>query len=125
MKAYLNRIDQACAVRTAALDVLQGDFGEEAARKWLQRHRPEEAVTLGHAVSDRRPATVCSPLGEPAAIGLFQRPPRRSVASVVDRDREESRREADLASSEKPMGSEWTSETKTEKNPLTSRDGGI
>jgi hypothetical protein len=46
MKAHLDRVDQVRAVRAAALDVLRAhDFGEEAARKWLQRHRPEEAVT--------------------------------------------------------------------------------
>jgi hypothetical protein len=45
MKEHLNREDRARAVRAAALDVLQAHgFGEEAARKWLQRHRPEEAV---------------------------------------------------------------------------------
>jgi hypothetical protein len=45
MKAHLDRADQARAVRAAALDVLRSHgFGEEAARKWLQRHPPEEAV---------------------------------------------------------------------------------
>jgi hypothetical protein len=45
MKAYLDLADQARAVRAAALDVLRAHgFGEDAARKWLQRHRPEEAV---------------------------------------------------------------------------------
>ncbi len=45
MKASLDRVDQVRAVRAAALDVLRAHgFGEEAARKWLQRHRPEEAV---------------------------------------------------------------------------------
>ena len=45
MKAHLDRVDQVRAVRAAALDVLQvHGFGEAAARKWLQRHRPEEAV---------------------------------------------------------------------------------
>jgi len=45
MKAYLNRIDHVRAIRAAALDVLRSHgFGEAAARKWLQRHRPEEAV---------------------------------------------------------------------------------
>ncbi len=43
MKAYLDHVDQVRAVRTAALDVLRAHgFGEEAARKWLQRHPPEE-----------------------------------------------------------------------------------
>jgi hypothetical protein len=45
MKAHLNHVDQVRAVRAAALDVLQSHgFGEAAARKWLQRHRPEETV---------------------------------------------------------------------------------
>jgi hypothetical protein len=45
MKAYLDRVDDVRAVRAAALDVLRSHgFGEAAARKWLQRHRPEEAV---------------------------------------------------------------------------------
>jgi hypothetical protein len=45
MKAHLDRVDQVRAVRAAALDVLRAHgFGEEAARKWLQRHRPEETV---------------------------------------------------------------------------------
>jgi hypothetical protein len=45
MKAYLDRADKARAVRAAALDVLRSHgFGEAAARKWLQRHRPEQAV---------------------------------------------------------------------------------
>jgi len=45
MKAHLDRVDDARAVRAATLDVLRSHgFGEEAARKWLQRHRPEEAV---------------------------------------------------------------------------------
>ncbi|MEW1912821.1 hypothetical protein AB0442_31035 [Kitasatospora sp. NPDC085895] len=45
MKDHLNRVDDARAVRAAALDVLRSHgFGEQAARKWLQRHRPEEAI---------------------------------------------------------------------------------
>jgi hypothetical protein len=45
MKAYLDRADHVRAVRAAALDVLRSHgFGEAAARKWLQRHRPEEAI---------------------------------------------------------------------------------
>ncbi|WP_327431727.1 hypothetical protein [Streptomyces sp. NBC_01236] len=45
MKVHLDHVDQKRAVREAALDVLRSHgFGEEAARKWLQRHRPEEAV---------------------------------------------------------------------------------
>jgi hypothetical protein len=45
MKNYLDGVDHQRAVRGAALDVLRSHgFGPEAARKWLQRHRPEEAV---------------------------------------------------------------------------------
>lgn len=45
MKAHLNRVDHERAVRTETLEVLRKHgFGEEAARKWLQRHRPEQAV---------------------------------------------------------------------------------
>jgi len=45
MKTYLDRVDDVRAVRAAALDVLRSHgFGEAAARKWLQRHRPEQAV---------------------------------------------------------------------------------
>lgn len=46
MKAHLDREDQKRAIRETTLDVLRSHgFGEEAARKWLQRHRPEQAVT--------------------------------------------------------------------------------
>lgn len=46
MKAHLDRVDQERAVRAATIDVLRSHgFGEAAARKWLQRHPPEEAVT--------------------------------------------------------------------------------
>jgi hypothetical protein len=45
MKAYLDHLDHERAVRADALDVLRSHgFSKEAARKWLQRHRPEEAV---------------------------------------------------------------------------------
>ncbi|MGW3403521.1 hypothetical protein [Streptomyces zhihengii] len=45
MKAHLNLVDKAREVRAAALEVLRSrGFGDEAARKWLQRHPPEEAV---------------------------------------------------------------------------------
>jgi hypothetical protein len=44
MKAHLDDVDHVRAVRAATLDVLRSHgFSEEAARKWLQRHRPEEA----------------------------------------------------------------------------------
>src|SRR5262249_54258360 len=45
MKAHLDRTDQARAVRAAARDVLRSHgFRDEAARKWLQRHPPKDAV---------------------------------------------------------------------------------
>jgi hypothetical protein len=45
MKAYLDGGDRVRTVRALALDVLRSHgFSEAAARKWLQRHRPEEAV---------------------------------------------------------------------------------
>ncbi len=45
MKAHLDELDNKRAIRAAALDLLRSrGFQEEAARKWLQRHRPEEAV---------------------------------------------------------------------------------
>jgi hypothetical protein len=45
MKAHLDALDANRAIRVAALDILRSrGFQEEAARKWLQRHRPEEAV---------------------------------------------------------------------------------
>ena len=45
MKTHLSRLDNERAARTAALDLLRSrGFGEEAARKWLQRHKPEEAL---------------------------------------------------------------------------------
>jgi hypothetical protein len=47
MKAYLDRADHVREVRAAALDVLRSHgFGEEAARKWLQRHRPSTSYGL-------------------------------------------------------------------------------
>ncbi|GAA5172031.1 hypothetical protein GCM10023321_71340 [Pseudonocardia eucalypti] len=46
MKAYLDQEDNKREIRAAALDLLQSrGFSEQAARKWLQRHRPEEART--------------------------------------------------------------------------------
>ena len=45
MKAHLDDIDRKQEVRAAALDVLRSNgFGEEAARKWLQRHPPKDAL---------------------------------------------------------------------------------
>jgi hypothetical protein len=45
MKAYLEDADKQRDVRAHALDVLRSHgFREEAARKWLQRHRPADAV---------------------------------------------------------------------------------
>lgn len=46
MKAHLNRKDREREVRERALEVLRAHgFSEAAARKWLQRHQPEEALT--------------------------------------------------------------------------------
>ena len=45
MKAHLEERDRERAVRTAALDLLRSrGFNEAAARKWLQRHIPEQAI---------------------------------------------------------------------------------
>lgn len=45
MRAHLDAQDGGRAVRAAALDVLRSrGFQDEAARKWLQRHRPADAV---------------------------------------------------------------------------------
>ena len=52
-----DRVDQVRAVRAAALDALRSHgFGEAAARKWLQRHRPEEAVNAWPRGQRPRPA---------------------------------------------------------------------
>ena len=54
MTAHLDALDSERAVRTAALDILRSrGFEEEAARKRLQRHRPEEAVHVWPRVYDR------------------------------------------------------------------------
>ncbi|MFD6444854.1 hypothetical protein ACFWEJ_07125 [Promicromonospora sp. NPDC060204] len=53
MKAYLDEKDRQRAIRENAMAVLRSHgFGDEAARKWLQRHRPEEAVRA----TPRRPS---------------------------------------------------------------------
>ena len=45
MKAYLDEQDRKREIRTATLDLLRSrGFSEAAARKWMQRHEPEEAV---------------------------------------------------------------------------------
>jgi hypothetical protein len=45
MRAHLDARDRDRALRGAALDILRArGFQAEAARKWLQRHRPEEAL---------------------------------------------------------------------------------
>ena len=45
MKAHLEERDQRRAIRTAAHDLLRSrGFSEAAARKWLQRHTPEQAI---------------------------------------------------------------------------------
>jgi hypothetical protein len=54
MRAHLEARDSEGAVRGAALDVLRSrGFQDEAARKWLQRHRPEEAVHAWPRVYNR------------------------------------------------------------------------
>ena len=45
MKAHLKDRDRERAIRTGALDFLRSrGFSEAAARKWLQRHEPEQAI---------------------------------------------------------------------------------
>ncbi len=45
IRAHLDRRDELRTVRSAAMDVLrERGFRDAAARKWLQRHRPEEAL---------------------------------------------------------------------------------
>ena len=45
MKAHLQERDRERAIRTAALDLLRSrGFSESAARKWLQRHEPAQAI---------------------------------------------------------------------------------
>ena len=45
MKAHLEVQDQMRKIRTAALDLLRSrGFSDAAARKWLQRHEPEQAI---------------------------------------------------------------------------------
>lgn len=45
MKAHLEEREHEREIRTAALDLLRSrGFGESAARKWLQRHEPEQAI---------------------------------------------------------------------------------
>ena len=45
MKAHLNERDHKRKIRTSALDVLRKHgFSEAAARKWLQRHQPQQAI---------------------------------------------------------------------------------
>lgn len=55
MRNYLNSKDQSQEIRAAALDLLQQrGFSQAAARKWIQRHRPEEALNAwprGHRPS--------------------------------------------------------------------------
>ena len=46
MKAHLTQLDRDRELRAAAMQVLiSRGFGQDAARKWLQRHPPEEALT--------------------------------------------------------------------------------
>ena len=45
MKAHLDKREQEQTTRKAALDLLRSrGFSEAAARKWLQRHEPEQAL---------------------------------------------------------------------------------
>ena len=45
MREYLDMLDRARSARADVVEVLrEHGFSESAARKWLQRHRPEEAV---------------------------------------------------------------------------------
>ena len=45
MKAHLEERDRERAIRAAALGLLRSrGFSEAAARKWLQRHAPEQAI---------------------------------------------------------------------------------
>jgi hypothetical protein len=45
MKAHISQVDQARNVRSEVLNVLMSNgFSEAAARKWMQRHSPEEAI---------------------------------------------------------------------------------
>jgi hypothetical protein len=56
MKAHLDRLDQARDIRAAALEVLQSrGFSEQAARKWLQRHSPEETVNAAPRAARQQP----------------------------------------------------------------------
>jgi hypothetical protein len=46
MRTHLDAVDADRATRSASLDLLRSrGFKEEAARKWLQRHSPAEALT--------------------------------------------------------------------------------
>lgn len=46
MKAHLRQLERDRELRAAAMAVLiERGFGQEAARKWLQRHQPEEAFS--------------------------------------------------------------------------------
>jgi hypothetical protein len=54
MKVHLAQLDRDRELRAAAMQVLiSRGFGQDAARKWLQRHRPEDALTA----QPRRPRT--------------------------------------------------------------------
>jgi hypothetical protein len=62
MRALLNTTDRGRDIRAQALEVLRSHgFKDDAARKWLQRHQPEEAVDAWPR--RRRP----DPLNETAA----------------------------------------------------------
>lgn len=60
MKAHLDEKDREREIRGTAIEVLRSHgFGDAAARKWLQRHRPEEAVHAWprHGSASRVPRT--------------------------------------------------------------------
>jgi len=61
MRAHLDVRDNDRAVRGAALDILRSrGFQDEAARKWLQRHRPEDALHAWPRVYSRNRAVEAS-----------------------------------------------------------------
>jgi hypothetical protein len=61
MGAHLDELDRTREIRAAALDTLRSHgFREEAARKWLQRHPPEDALNAwpraGRPIDDAKPS---------------------------------------------------------------------
>ena len=67
MRAYLDALDCDRSVQAAARELLRSrGFQEAAARKWLQRHKPEEAL---HAW----PRGPCSPDTKAHGVALEER----------------------------------------------------